>query len=67
MTKTKTKPKKVEQNSFFEETTEEANNKTYISSNSNAPKNTLYVFKNGETCRVVYDAKDKNFIQVNYT
>jgi hypothetical protein len=38
----------------------------YITNDTNySPKNTLYKYKDGSTCRVCYDSKDQNYIIVN--
>jgi hypothetical protein len=38
-----------------------SNNHAIVSS----PKNTLYKYKDGSTCRVCYDGKEQNYIVVN--
>ena len=73
--KKKTKQAK-EVDSFFEdddniknkEVYKEENNKTENiavkeTSSSNSFKNTIYRYKNGESCTVCYDPKDINYIE----
>lgn len=59
-------------NSFFEEEDAEQENSTAIKTNKETSyssavgeyygKNVLYKYKDGTTCRVVYNSKDSNFI-----
>ena len=62
----KTKGKSAKETSFFEEEVETKQESAKMSqpfNASNAHKNTLYKYKDGVTCRVVYDGKDANYIE----
>lgn len=73
--KKKTKQTK-ELDSFFEADDTTKNKEVYIeekhqteniavkeTSSSNSFKNTIYRYKNGESCTVCYDGKDTNYIE----